>query len=202
MLPKKLKLSNAIAMWFASSGFQREMACFVAEGMGLVAMSTEDKGAHVSLDFHRIWTAMKAAPRMPKIAYIYHTHPPSFCSMSSEDENSVKGWATALGMPVDMYVLSAAGTRRYRSLPGNIVVDHGIRTFTAWSVGPSMVLENFLASAMWGLSSESRPCTDKEFDGIVEELNEVIPVETWDFFEYPTAEEIIGILDGIGIESP
>jgi len=174
-------LANALCDWFVGGQFKREVSCFAAEGMGVVAMSTQDRAGHVEFDFFRIWEAMKGAPRMPKMAWMYHTHPPSFPYMSSEDANSVNGWTTALGMPIDMAIVSGAiaGTLHYRCLPGNRITLLGF-SGEGKEQSQSSPLEGVLVAAMIGMSWTKSPCTAEQNDSIVVDLNRVIPVSFWD----------------------
>lgn len=179
--------------WFERRDFQREVGCFAAEGMGVVSLCTQNRAGHCEFDFGSIWAAMKAAPKMPKMAHLYHTHPPGCDSMSGVDENAIKGWTTALGMPIEMVIFSGAGTRRYRCLPGNIIDDFGIRHAVHWTPGPDLHTESMLSAVLWGLSGAPRPCVAEEFEAMAAELNGAILVENWDLFEHngPTQDEIM-----------
>lgn len=173
---RKYEAIDALFDWFGDGSFSRETSCFAAEGMGVIAMSTQNESGHVEFDFFRIWEEMKAAPAMPRIAYMYHTHPPGCHDMSPTDENAVKGWVTALGMPVEMVVVAGLGAKHYRCKKGNVVED--------WGFPDDSPSENFLSAVMCGLSRSAQPRSPGELDEISAVLSEVIPVRFWDFFEY------------------
>ena len=169
-LQPKYDIGNALHDWFVGGGFRREVACFAAEGMGVVAMSTQN-GGHVEFDFFRIWEAMKAAPRMPKKAWMYHTHPAGCHRMSGMDANAIKGWVTALGMPIEMVIVSDAGAMRYLALKGNVIIDQGLRD------GPPS--ESFLLAAMIGMSWAFEDLTQDDMDRVSFSVSQIVPVRTW-----------------------
>ena len=161
---------STTGLW--GGGFRREVSCFAAEGMGVVAMSTQGRGAYVEFDFFRIWEAMKASPRMPKMAWMYHTHPSGCPRMSGVDANAVNGWVTALGMPIEMVIVSDAGVMSYLCLKGNIIVEQGLR-----NGNPS---EEFLMAAMCGLSWKFEDPSQDDLDRVSLSLGSIVPIKTWD----------------------
>jgi len=92
--------------------------------------------------------------------------------MSGIDANAVKGWVTALGMPIEMVVVSDAGAMRYLCLKGNVIVDRGLRDGS-----PS---EAFLMAAMCGLSWTFETPSQDDMDRVALSLGSIIPVGTWD----------------------
>jgi hypothetical protein len=176
---RRYEAIDAVFDWFRNGQFEREVSCFAAEGMGVIALSTENRRGHVEFDFFRIWEAMKAAPVMPRLAWMYHTHPPDAHGMSPTDENAVKGWVTALGMPVEMVVISDAGPRHYRCRKGNVVED---RFYP--DDDPPDTTEEFISAVLCGLSMSANPCPEADLDEMSAVLSEVIPVRFWDFFEH------------------
>ena len=172
-LPRPYNVGDAFHDWFVGGGWRREMSCFAADGMGIVAMATKGCAGYVEFDFPRIWEAMKAAPKMPKMVWMYHSHPPGCSSMSPMDENAVKGWATALGMPIQMIIVTDDTPLRYLCLKGNVVLEQGA------SCG--LDSERFLMAAMYGMSVSAHNCSASELDDIVVGLNQTIPTQTWDF---------------------
>lgn len=173
----KFDLARAVYASYVGTSPVREASCFVAEGMGVVAMSTQGNGAHVDFDFFRIWEAMKAwrdthaERRLPRFAWMYHTHPSGMISASDVDKNAVKGWVKALGMPIQMAIVSNLGVMRYACLPENVVKQQGIAFGDAW--------ECFLINAICGISCVEQSPTQDELDAITEEIGHIIPVDLW-----------------------
>jgi hypothetical protein len=180
-LKRRFDIADALHDWFVGGHFQREVSCFVAEGIGVVAMSTQDRAGHVEFDFLSIWETLKTAPVMPKIVWMLHTHPTGCYGMSGEDANSIKGWVTGLGMPIEMVVVSDGGSRHYRCTKGGVIVDHGFID--------SDLAESFVVSLMSGISCAGSPYTSEEFDIIVKGVNRVIPPTTWKYFEHIRDDE-------------
>ena len=162
--------------WMSEGEYLREVSCFVADGLGVLSITTDDNPGAVDFDFFGIWEAMKAAPEMPKKVYMYHTHPPEFAEMSSMDRNMVKGWATALAMPIDFVVISGAGMRLYRCLQGNVVEDKGFLE----NKNPN---ELFIVAVMCGLSRSPRACTDDELDEVLFHVDHLTGKDGWSFRE-------------------
>lgn len=176
MMSPRYDLANAVYDGFWVCGqWRREVSCFAADGMGIIAMSSDDAIAHVEFDFFRIWGAMKAAPVMPKMAYMYHTHPPGIVDMSPEDANSVKGWVTALGMPIEMMIICGDSRKRYLCLKGNVIIEN-FRNDSQHVIYPP---EAFLATAMKGMSSAASVCSPEVMDLITEDLNRIIGIAHW-----------------------
>lgn len=168
---QQYKALDALHDWFVGGSFRREVSAFAADGMGIVAMSTQGRLGHVEFDFFRIWEAMKTAPKMPKKVWMFHTHSMGCNRMSGVDANAVKGWVTALGMPIEMCIVTEL-TMRYLCLKGNVIVDLGFRD------GPPS--ENLLVATLCGLSWAPVECSQSELDSITDDLNLSIPTQVWD----------------------
>lgn len=178
---KQYDVRRALHEWIDGKSFKREVSCFVAEGIGVIAISTQDCAGHVEFDFFSIWEALKAAPRMPKKAWMYHTHPPSCNQMSSEDANSIKGWVTALGIPIEMVVLPSVEIVRYLCLKGNVINELcGVEV---------KEFEWFLIHLLDGLSCSDHVCTQDELDGIVKETNDNLLILENCYFDTPANKE-------------
>jgi hypothetical protein len=158
--------------------FKREVSCFAAEGMGIIAMSSQDRVALVEFDFFQIWEAMKAAPRMPKNAWMIHTHPPGYAEKSEEDTSSIKGWVTGLGMPIEMVICSNYGDMHYRCNTDRTIIRRGFRNDSDW--------EKILTIEMCGMSKADKNPTEEEFANMVIEANNFFPISMWEKFTDPT----------------
>lgn len=170
-------LADAYYDYFTIGSFKREVACFAAEGMGVIAMSSQNRAGLVEFDFFKIWEAMKAAPVMPKNVWMIHTHPHGVNSKSEEDTSSVKGWATALGMTIEMVIGTDIGDIHYRCLPDLSIVRRGYRN--------DSVEEKILMKVMRGMSCSNKVITKQDFDSIVKEVNGQFPTEMWRQFLDP-----------------
>lgn len=172
---KPYRLANGTLDYFISDGFKREVACFAAEGIGIIAMSSQDRMALVEFDFFKIWEAMKVAPKMPQYAWMIHTHPPVCYEKSSEDTNSVKGWVTALGMPIEMVIVSELGNTHYRCNKDKTIFRRGVR-YDSKS-------EQFFTEVMRGISVSDVCPTQDDFDKIVVEANGLLPLSMWNMVQ-------------------
>lgn len=92
-----------------SLDFSREVSCFALPSCGIISVTSNDSMGSVEFDWftikNKIWK-LKNDGNAPEIAYMLHTHPPSFNRMSSIDRNMVYGWCMALGIPIWFLVLT------------------------------------------------------------------------------------------------
>lgn len=150
--------------------FVREVACFVAEGMGIVSLHTQDQTCHVEFDFPSIWEKMKSCKSMPRMVWMLHTHYPTFDAMSETDALSAKGWASALGIPVEMDIVTKT-MHRYLVYKRNVLIDVGTHEET--------MAEMLLTTVMRGLSAKHGDISQELLDSIVVHLNDAIPAREW-----------------------
>lgn len=179
------KLANAFMDLAIKDEFKREVSCFAAEDMGIIAMSSQDRQALVEFDFFEIWPAIKAAPKMPKNAWMIHTHPPEYNDKSDEDTSSIKGWTTGLGMPIEMVIGTYVGDIHYRCLKNGQLIRRGFRHDSEY--------EKLLLSVLRGISKADQSPTKEEFANIVIEANKIFPLSMWEQFVDPVYDgELFG----------
>jgi len=86
--------------------FEREVSCFINGDCGIISLTSDDNTGGVDFDWEKIWGSVKTSiPRQKNVTMI-HTHPFNYCYASHIDENMVKGWRLALGVPVLFFIFS------------------------------------------------------------------------------------------------
>ncbi len=102
----KMNIINAqLNYWDVSLDFKREVSCFATPEHGVISISTNNRSGRVNLDWDKIWGFLSSQPKCDH-AIIIHTHPFDCPEMSTIDDNMIRGWRLALGIPIKFLIVS------------------------------------------------------------------------------------------------
>jgi hypothetical protein len=107
-------LATCKALIHCDRPFLRETSAFVTKELGLISITTSDNPSAVNFGWEDIWHTIKSSNVKITAATMIHSHPDYIATMSSIDEDMVKGWRIALGIPIDFLVVCKRTVAIYR----------------------------------------------------------------------------------------